>query len=126
MATLNIASLNAHGIRDKHKRKGVICHLKETHFDIFVFKSPTSQTVKDMWKSEWGGDMIYSVGSSHSEGQVILIKKGFQFEWQIVLISDRVLIVKVNTEMGDVYIANMYAPNSVSEKMYYLRRYNKK
>jgi hypothetical protein len=65
---------------------------------------------------EWGGEVVFYEGSSHSAGQMILFRKGFCGTITLVHESERILIVVVEIIYKRIVIANAYAPNIISEK----------
>ena len=70
----NHISLNVKGIREKGKRQRIFAWCKEEKADIvFLQETFSSRDVEDKWASEWNGQGIYSHGTSHSKGVLMLI-----------------------------------------------------
>ena len=74
MQKCKVLSLNVRGIREQTKRRGIFSYLKDQKAD-FYFLQETYSTISDeaVWKTEWGGDIIFSHGNCHSRGVCILI-----------------------------------------------------
>ena len=70
-------SINVRGITEQTKRRGMLSYLKGQKED-FYFLQETYSTVSDeaVWKSEWGGDIVFSHDNCHSRGACILIVPG--------------------------------------------------
>eukprot|EP00745_Piridium_sociabile_P016466 TRINITY_DN24476_c0_g2_i3.p2 TRINITY_DN24476_c0_g2~~TRINITY_DN24476_c0_g2_i3.p2 ORF type:complete len:168 (-),score=8.73 TRINITY_DN24476_c0_g2_i3:33-536(-) len=113
MASLKILSLNVLGLRNNMKRKSLFRHFKQNKFDIVcIQESHVTQNIIETWKTEWGGEVIYCEGTSHSKGQLILIRKHFPWEWSIEKLASRIIAIKVKRDDKDMCIFNVYAPNS--------------
>jgi exonuclease III len=106
-------SLNVLGLRNNMKRKSLFRHFKQNKFDIVcIQESHVTQNIIETWKTEWGGEVIYCEGTSHSKGQLILIRKHFPWEWSIEKLASRIIAIKVKRDDKDMCIFNVYAPNS--------------
>ena len=113
MAKLNIVSLNVNGLRNTTKRKTLFRKFKENNFDVICLQeSYITDEVTGQWKKEWGGDLVYTVGTARSKGQLVLIRKNLPYNWQVVTANQRLIIIKVKTDLGDIIICNAYAPNT--------------
>ena len=111
MTTLNIVSLNVNGLRNKLKRKALFKQFKERNFDIIcIQESFVTENVIDLWKQEWGGEIVFSVGTCRSKGQLVLLRKNFKYEWTVEIVTQRLIVIKVRTDLGDMCICNTYAP----------------
>ena len=116
MGDITIFSLNVRGLRNRTKRKKVFRMLKQNNFDIICLQETyITCDVADQWKLEWGGELIYSEGTPHSKGQIVLIKKSFPHSWTTEIIKERILALKVNVGSNDLVIFNVYAPSCFSD-----------
>jgi exonuclease III len=110
-ATMNIVSLNVNGLRNNLKRKALFRQFKERKFDIVcIQESYITESVADRWKQEWGGDVVFSEGTCRSKGQLVLIRKHFKYEWSAEIVTQRVIVIRVKTDLGEVCVCNAYAP----------------
>ena len=74
--TFKLVSLNARGIRSFEKCKVVFGWLMKQEADIcFLQETYSTKEVERIWKHYWKGDMLFSHGSEHGRGVLILIKK---------------------------------------------------
>ena len=115
----NVMSLNARGLRNGSKRRGLFNWLKKYHDSetSFVLLQETHSTpdMEATWKKEYGSNIIFNHGSSKSGGTAILIPKNVDVN---VLKIERfqngrcvAIEAKLNSDNGDnVFIANVYAP----------------
>ena len=118
MANLKIVTLNCHGLRNKSKRRSLFKLFKEKKFDIICLQETyITDAVSDLWKLEWGGELIYEAKTNHSLGTTILLKKGFQHEVKVITKTARILGVEIKTESGEMQVFNLYAPNQTMDKL---------
>ena len=77
-------SLNVRGIQSFDKRKTMFHWLVKEKSDI-IFLQVTYSTlgVKNIWKSQWKGDIFFSRGSEHRKRVMILFKEKFDYEIKI-------------------------------------------
>ena len=116
---LAIASLNVRGINDHVKRKAIFKWLLDKKFDV-VFLQECYSCDKDepFWLNDWGGKGIFSHGTKHSKGTVILFRQGFdiQIKEHKEDSEGRYIIAKVIIEEESFVLINLYAPNRMAEK----------
>ena len=116
MASLKLLSLNVSGLRNKTKRKTLFRQFRKDNFDIIcIQESHVTKDVIESWRKEWGGEIIYYEGTSHSKGQLILLKKNFSYEYSIEKQSPRIVAIRINDEAKETCIFNIYAPNCSTE-----------
>ena len=78
---LHIGSLNIRGLNKTSKRLSVFNWIKQKQFHVmFLQECYSSKDTESIWETEWGGQIIFSHGSKHSRGTVVLISKGFECE----------------------------------------------
>ena len=56
--------------------------------------------------------MFYSLGTSHSLGQVVLVGKKLLHNADVVDRNDHITIIEIIVEMNKILIANIYAPQT--------------
>ena len=112
----NILSLNVNGLRNFDKRKNLFRKFKELKLDIICLQETyVTEDIVSKWKKEWGGELVYSVGTGRSKGQLILLGKHLSFDYDVIHCFDRLIIIKLNVDNESIYIANAYAPHSTNE-----------
>lgn len=78
---LKILSLNVRGIRDLTKRRSIFSYLKDQKATFYILQETYSEiNDENVWKNEWGGQIIFSHGSNHSGGVCILIYPSINIE----------------------------------------------
>ena len=114
--SVSIISLNVRGLSDVLKRRIVFNYYKTRADIICIQESHSHPIMEDIWRSEFGGDIYYSHGTTSSKGVCILVKKGTEFH-VVKKFSDndgRVIACEFqsidNPEIG-FSIINIYAPN---------------
>lgn len=111
MDNLRITSFNVRGMNNNVKRKCVFRMLKDKKQDIVcIQESYITSRVFDQWKKEWGGEMVYCEGTNHGRGQIILMRKGFPYDFTECVNQDRILGITFKTENKSFSIFNVYAP----------------
>ena len=121
--TLSIVSNNVKGLRGDLKRQKLFIFfadinssftcLQETHSDL---------TCEGRWKGEWGGNIIFSHGTSNSMGVAILCKGNEKINSTFADENGRYVGISIINESKTVVIMSVYAPNSESEQVSF---YNK-
>lgn len=110
---LRMATLNVNGIRHTPKRRAIFQDLRTTRSDV-IFLQETHSSLNDykIWKSEWGGEAIFSHGRSNSRGVAFLFARGLDFKllFQMADLEGRYLIIKIEIEGRTATLINIYAP----------------
>ena len=84
-----ILSLNVRGIRDCDKRRSIFSFLQDQKATFYFLQETYSDpNDESFWKSEWGGNIIFSHGSHHSRGVCILIDRSVQNSKILYSLSD--------------------------------------
>ena len=122
---LKIITLNVNGLRNFSKRKTLFRKFKENNYDIICLQECyITEDVAEQWKIEWGGDLVYSVGTGRSKGQIILLKTCTSFSFEILYSSDRVLIINLLTNSTSYCICNIYAPSSTNDILTFMNNFS--
>ena len=81
-----LVSLNVRGLRSLNKRKAILTWLIKQKADIvFLQETYSSSEDENFWNTQWKGKMLFSHGSNHSKGTLVLVKQGLDFEQKSVL-----------------------------------------
>ena len=116
---LSVASLNVRGINDRVKRQAIFKWLLKKKFDVvFLQECYCCDKDESFWLNDWGGKGLFSHGTKHSKGTVILFREGFdiQVKEHKEDPDGRYIIAKVKIEEESFVLINLYAPNSMAEK----------
>ena len=63
--------LNVRGPRSKGKRRSVFNLMRQRNCDVICLpETNVTKTVSDVWMREWGGELVFCEGTSHSAGLV--------------------------------------------------------
>ena len=103
-------------LKDKLQNNG-IAFLQETHSTSFC---------EEEWKSDWGGELLFSNGSSNSRGVIIGFTKGFDvtFEQTTQDKNGRILISDVTVDSLKYTLINLYNANSEHDQINTLNSFN--
>ena len=114
---LLVFSLNVRGIRNKKKRTQLFKSLRLNKFDaVCIQESYVTDDVVEQWKKEWGGELIFNVGTNHSAGELILLRKGLE-PYSIEANRKRIIAINVEFDGKKIAIVNAYAPQSTADKI---------
>ena len=110
---LNIYSFNVRGLGDKYKREAVFSWLKSKGPGIHLIQESHSVSATErQWKSQWGGRIYFSHGTSNSKGAAILISPQLDITVQNSKVDScgRVVMLECNFNGNKYIITNIYAP----------------
>ena len=106
-------TFNARGLGDNVKRKLIFDWLKEKHKGIVLLQETHSVKEREkMWINQWGGNIVFSHGSSNSRGVAILISPDVDFELKETITDEegRVVVLIGNLGVQEFVICNAYSP----------------
>ena len=111
--TLNLLSLNVHGLRNQEKRRQIFEQYRQRCDILCLQETHSTEECEDIWHNEWGGEIIFSHGTSSARGTAILTKKNSASKIKIKLVhkSDdgRSITVIVTINDTDICVNNIYA-----------------
>ena len=77
----NYLTLNVRGIRDRSKREKMFNWFRSKSIDIiYLQETYSTPDIEKKWQLEWGGKCIFSHGTSHSKGVLVLINSKLDIE----------------------------------------------
>ena len=120
-------SLNAWGLNKGLKRRQVFRWAHNNKADvIFLQETYSSKDVEEKWKSEWGGKIFYSHGSTRSRGVMILFNPKLDFQISNVVAdkNGRFLILKVSVDESTFVLCNVYLPNDNCQQKWFYENLN--
>ena len=110
---LNCLLLNVRGLNKTFKRRLIFrwLHKQKQHF-IFLQECYSSNLCASRWENEWGGRVIYSHGTNHSKGVMILINPSVdrKIEKTVCDKNGRFIITKFSLDEQSIVLVNVYAP----------------
>ena len=121
MAAFNAISYNCNGLGNKSKRQKVFTYLRDKIKSGFVFLQET-HSVKNLekeWKSQWGGDIYFSHGTSNSTGCAIAFSKNFSAKILNESKDDngRLLILEASIKDEKFLLINLYNANAEVDQL---------
>ena len=115
----SIGSLNVRGINEDKKRTSVFKWAKDKKFDIiFLQECYCSPEIEQKWRMEWDGQIIFSHGSKHSKGVMVMFRKNLDVKLldQKIDLNGRYIICKLELQGTLFSCVNLYAPNTMQNK----------
>ena len=116
---LSLNSFNCRGLCNSMKRRAVFQWLKTYHQGITLLQETHStESCENIWKKEWGGDIIFSHGSSLARGVAILIPKGLDYTVNNSSKDKdgRFILMDIKTEDWELLLCNVYFPTKDKHK----------
>ncbi len=117
MAEIKFISLNVRGLRDGKKRREIFNWLKRYYQGntcyIFLQETHSNPNDENIWKNEWGNNIIFSHGQNDAKGVAILCPKDSQ---NITITSNtrdkegRICLMKIQYGNEEICLINIYAP----------------
>ena len=120
-------SLNARGLNQARKRRQLLRWLHNYKFDvIFLQETYSTPNVESIWKSEWGGDIIYSHGTNHSKGVAILFnpKLDVRIESSEADKDGRYVLLEASIFESTFLFCNIYSPNDNNSQVTFFSKLN--
>ena len=124
---LSFLSINARGLNQARKRRPIFRWAHNSKADvIFLQETYSTKAIEDVWKSEWGGQIIFSHGTNHSRGVMILFtpRLDYQIVSSIVDKNGRYLMLEVTTHDSSLLLCNVYAPNDNTSQITFFSKLN--
>ena len=117
-------SLNVRGLNKSRKRRKIFRWLHQQNAQIVLLQETYStKKVENKWKTEWVGQMLFSHGSNHSKGVMILIKPSFDIEIKrsVQDKQGRCIILEAKVYESNFIFVNIYAPNDCTHQMIFYK-----
>ena len=111
-----LLSLNFNGLNDNKKRRKVFTWLHNQNEDvIFLQETHSSPESENIWKNEWGGEIIYSHGSRNSRGVAVPLKSNLNVDFKKTKASNDGRLVYPDILIDDLPFKclNIYAPINI-------------
>ena len=121
MAEFNIITYNCNGLGEKKKRQKVFTFVRDKLKSGLVFLQETHSTEKSEkeWKSQWGGNIYFSHGTSNSTGCAIAFSDNFS----VKIVSEtkdsfgRFLILETIINDEHFTLINLYNANTELDQL---------
>ena len=117
---IKIVSANVRGVADKQKRKAIF-EAQRNNADILILQETHSKdTDEKLWEYEWGGDALYSHGTSAAKGVGVFMVKGMKKYVSNIFrdLDGRCIIFDLKVNETTISVAAIYAPNYDSPTFY--------
>ena len=105
-------SVNANGLRNNLTRKIIFNEIAKLDIDICLIQESfiTDQSLNNFQK-DWNGELIYSPGTEHSLGNIILLSKNFVYmNLKIEKLTNRIICISFEMDAEKYMILNVYYP----------------
>ena len=115
-----LISLNVRGLRERAKRKNIFewCKIKGGDV-IFLQETYSTKDVEETWRTEWGGPILFSHGTNHSRGSIILISPKLKLKVGQVDVDEegRYILFNAETQGINLVFGNVYFPTRDKEQL---------
>ena len=121
-----MSPLIGRGIRNLHKRKSIFTWIEKQKSDItFLQETYSTPEIINDWKFQWRGEMIFSHGSNHSRGVLVLINEQLQYEINNIVLDDegRYILMAMTIQESPFLLLNLYAPTKLNEQKVIFKKF---
>ena len=123
-----IISLNVRGLKNQRKRRSIFSYLKDQKCHCYFLQETYSEPKDELiWKSEWGGEMLFSHGTNRQKGVCILLNPSacnLLIESQYFDVDGRIVLVNISFNSTKVSLCNIYAPNNLELQLRFISTLN--
>ena len=127
LSKFDVLSLNVRGIRDQIKRRSIFSYLKNQKANIYFLQETYSERADEkIWRNEWGGELFFSHGTTHSKGVCILINPFAQpkIDYYYANDSGRIVLITITLNGQKLSLCNIYAPNDQVNQLQFMQELN--
>ena len=127
LSKFDVLSLNVWGMRDQIKRRSIFSYLKDQRANIyFLQETYSARADENIWRKEWGGELFFSHGTTHSKGVCILINLFIQpkVDYSYADDSGRIVVITVTLNGQKLSLCNIYAPNDQANQLQFMQELN--
>ena len=125
----SVLTLNVRGLRSQLKRRSIFSYLKDQNCQFYflqeIYSEPNDEKI---WRGEWGGDIFFSHGSTHSKGVCILVNPSLSSSSSIENFSKdrdgRIVSINLIFKTANISLCNVYAPNDSQQQQTFLHILN--
>ena len=113
MIQFRIVSINVRGASNEVKRKMLYEYYRVNADIIIMQETHSEENTQGIWKSQWGGEIIFSHGTSTARGIAIFTTKEIYQDISNIWTDDngRIIIIDILQKGTKITIAAIYAPN---------------
>ena len=116
------------GIRDSIKRSSIVTYLKDQDATFYFLQETYSGPCDEsFWKNEWGGEIFFSHGTSHSKGARLLLNlsiKEYKIKNSLSDNSGRIVLINLIYNCMELSLGNIYAPNDHADQLRFIEELN--
>ena len=81
-------------------------------------------SLEDVWRADWGGEILFAHGFKHSKGVMILFKPSLNVDFLEISVDNngRFLVENINSNQEDLCVVNIYAPNDQNQQVNFFEK----
>ena len=112
------------GVQKPEKRRAIFDFYRVNSDMLILQETHSSPECEDIWKAEWGGEVLFSHGTSAARGIAIFLKKGMEKQIKNVYKDElgRLIIFEYHEDETVIVFAAVYAPNENTPNFFRLVR----
>ena len=117
---LKAVSLKISGLNKSIKRRKHFRWFHLSRFDIIFLQETCGEpSLEDVWRAEWGAEILFAHCFKHSEGVMILCKPSLNVDFLEITVdkNGRFLVANININQDDLCLVNIYAPNDQNQQV---------
>ena len=116
---VRVISCNVNGLRKMMTRRTIFNEIKNLKIDIACLQETfITHDVANDFRKQWDGELIFTPGTTHSLGNIILISKKFHISNLNILHStDRIICIQFKHSDEEYLCCMVYYPNTTEGKI---------
>ena len=116
------------GLKSQRKRRSIFYYLKDQKCHCYFLQETYSEPKDELiWKSEWGGEMLFFHGTNRQKGVCILLNPSacnLSIESQFSDVDGRIVLANISFNSTKVSLCNIYAPNKLDLQLWFISTLN--
>ena len=120
----NVMTLNVRALRNPVKRRSIFGFLEDQNCEAYFLQETYSELSDEIiWRSEWGGVVFFSHGSTHSKGVCILMNPSLNCDFDNLqkVQNGRIVSVDLSLNGSKFSLCNIYVPNDQRKQQEFLQ-----
>ena len=113
-------SVNVRGVANEVKRKAIFEQHRRNADILVLLETHSTSEIEQIWRSEWGGEVIFSHGTSAARGVAMFVTKDIFVKINNIYVGNdgRTIICDLKENEKYVTIVAIYAPNEDSPQYF--------
>ena len=106
---------------NREKRRAVFDYYRFYADFLICLETHSEKDIEAIWRNEWGGEVLYSHGTSGARGVAVFYTKKYKNKVKNILTSDdgRFIVLDIHEDEYIFTLCALYAPNNDTPSFFY-------